>query len=192
MSTEQPEKENGKEMIPTDPGLKNMSRRTFTKAGLTASGVMMTLTSRSVLACEQISPSGFCSANQSRHGKIPPSNCRRPPYWNNDGCGWPVSKNVYFRDVFHSCPVGSPYYKYTCAQILAGECSVDTHSNQCVGQYFVAAYLNACSGWSNDFLPLDKCVPMCNEWLQTGVYRPTATVTWNCGQIVTYFQNTQS
>jgi len=191
MSTEQPGKENEQEILPADPGLKNVSRRTFTKAGLAASGVLMTLSSRSVLACDEISPSGFVSANQSRHGDPKPSHARRPPYWNGD-CGWPVNKNVNFRDVFRSCPSSSPYYKYTCAQVLAGDVKIDTERNYCVGQYFVAAYLNACSGWSEDFLPMPKCLTMCNEWLLTGIYRPTANVSWNSSQIVQYFQNTQS
>jgi len=50
------------------------SRRNFTKAGLAVSGVLLTLASRSALAggtggrvCK--TPSAFCSANHSQHGK---------------------------------------------------------------------------------------------------------------------------
>lgn len=191
MSTQQ--RGNGKEQenVPLTSTIKNQSRRTFTKAGFLASGVLMTLHSRSVLACDEISPSGFCSANQSKHGSYKPSNCRKPQYWNS-GCSWPVSKQVNFRDIFHSCQSHSPYYRYTCAQILEGRVKIDASSNHGVGQYFVAAYLNACMGWSEDFLPPSKCINMGNEWLQTDFYRPTANVAWNSSDIAKYFQNTQA
>ncbi|PRC90942.1 hypothetical protein [Solimicrobium silvestre] len=167
------------------------SRRRFTKAGLAASGVLMTLASRSLLACHEISPSGFSSVNQSTHGTPPASRCRRPYYWAGD-CSWPIDKTTKFSSVFRSCTKGSPYYNYTCADVLAGKCTTDTNSYDCVGQYLVAAYLNACMGWSSNFLTTSQCLEMGNEWLQTKVYHPTAIVSWNCNKIVTYLQNVQA
>ena len=151
----------------------------------------MTLTSRSVLACQARSPSGFCSANQSQHGTLQESHCRKPYYWSS-GCNWPISKDVLFRHVFHQCPTSSPYYKYTCYDVLCGKVSFDTSHNHCLGQYLVAGYLNACMGWSQGFLSTSDCTTLGNEWLQTGLYHPNAHVTWNCSQIVQYFENTQT
>ena len=151
----------------------------------------MTLASRSSLACQAVSPSGFCSVNQSLHGNHQESRCRRPYYWSS-GCSWPISRDTRFRDIFHQCPTHSPYYKATCNDVVCGKVSYDTSHNQCLGQYLIAGYLNACMGWSEDFFKTSDCVTLGNEWLTSGVYRPNAHATWNTGQIVLYFENTQS
>jgi len=168
----------------------NDARRRFTRASLAVSGVLMTLSSRSVLACEERSPSGFCSVNQSQHGAHRESHCRRPYYWSGD-CHWRCGKDIVFSDIFTQCPVRSPYHGKKCYDIVCGKLQYDTNVNHCLGQYLVAAYLNACEDWSKDFLPRDACVNLGNEWLHTGVFHPTAHVTWNSAQIVQYFQNTQ-
>ncbi len=167
------------------------ARRRFTRASLAVSGVLMSLSSRSVLACEAISPSGFCSVNQSRHGSQHESRCRGPYYWSGE-CGWPVSKEIHFNDIFYQCPTRSPYHQQKCHDIVCGRLQYDSSPNQCLGQYLIAAYLNACMGWSEGFLSTSECINLGNEWLRTGVFRPTAHVTWNTAQLLQYFQNTQS
>jgi len=193
MSTEPTNKEDEINDLPENPvpPVANEARRRFTKAGLAVSGVLMTLSSRSLLACEAVSPSGFVSANQSRHGSHHESRGRRPYYWSAD-CSWPISKDVRFRDVFHQCPTHSPYYKATCHDVVCGKVTIDTEVNCGVGQYLVAGYLNACRGWTEEFLNKSDCVNLGNEWLQTGEYRPHTHVIWHSRQIANYFENTQS
>jgi hypothetical protein len=76
------------------------SRRRFTRLGLGASGVVMTLTSRSVLAqsvCK--SPSGFLSNNASQHGDPAFCSGTDPAGWAATS-QWPIDKNTTFSSVF--------------------------------------------------------------------------------------------
>ncbi|MEN6586000.1 MAG: hypothetical protein ABFE02_08170 [Sulfuricella sp.] len=65
------------------------SRRGFTKSGLAASGVLLTLASRPVLACVCKSPSGFLSGNVSTHGTPQTCSGRTPGYWGTHPQQWP-------------------------------------------------------------------------------------------------------
>jgi len=66
------------------------SRRRFGKSGLAASGVILTLASRPVLAgWECLSPSGFQSGNVSSHGQPALCSGRTPGYWQAPGKQWP-------------------------------------------------------------------------------------------------------
>lgn len=169
----------------------NKARRRFTMAGLAGSGVIMTLTTRSALAATAISPSGFVSVNQSRHGASALSQARLPTYW-SQAPRWPVDKQTKFGAIFHQCSTNSPYYHATCHDVVSGKVAIDMHGNTGAGQYLVAAYLNASMGWTNDFLNTSQCITMGNEWLTTGTFHPTANVAWNSSQIVHYFQSTQT
>jgi hypothetical protein len=65
------------------------SRRRFGKSGVAASGVILTLASRPVLAgWECLSPSGFQSGNLSTHVQPPLCEGRTPGYWQAKK-GWP-------------------------------------------------------------------------------------------------------
>lgn len=67
----------------------NESRRRFGKSGVAASGVILTLASRPVLAgWECLSPSGFQSGNLSTHVRPPLCEGRTPGYWQAKK-GWP-------------------------------------------------------------------------------------------------------
>lgn len=63
--------------------LVDKSRRNFTKSGLVASGVILTLASRPVLGGGWVckSPSGFLSGNLSQHGVPQTCQGRTPGYW---------------------------------------------------------------------------------------------------------------
>ena len=66
------------------------SRRRFTKSGLAASSVILTLASKPVLgqwACQ--SPSGFQSGNVSSHGTPVTCSGLTPGYWGNHPEVWP-------------------------------------------------------------------------------------------------------
>ncbi|MFZ6691550.1 hypothetical protein [Undibacterium sp. SXout20W] len=192
MSTEQPKNNEEITQLPqaSDYVGVNGGRRRFTKASIAASGVIATLATRSSLAAEAISPSGFVSVNQSRHGAHHQSRARTPQYWLS-ATRWPVGKDTKFNAIFHQCSHSSPYFNVNCADVLAGKLAHGVHAHNDVGAYLVAAYLNATMGWTDEFLTSSQCVIMGNEWLQTGLFRPTANVTWTSAQITHYFQNTQ-
>lgn len=88
------EHQNGEEVqqtpqdIAEPTNLVDTSRRSFTKSGLVASGVLLTLASRPVLGggssgggWECKSPSGFLSGNLSQHGTPITCQGRTPGYW---------------------------------------------------------------------------------------------------------------
>jgi hypothetical protein len=86
------------------PQVRNPSRRRFTRAGVGASAVILTLTSRSVLAqatCN--SPSGFASANLSQHNHDAGS-CDGVPAssWLDPNRQWPIPRETRFVDIFGS------------------------------------------------------------------------------------------
>lgn len=193
MSTEQFEQDGEIAYPPTVSGVSelNQSRRRFTMAGLATSGVIMTLTTRSALASDAVSPSGFCSVNQSRHGARQHSQCRGPTYW-QEHASWPIEKTKKFSAIFQQCGSNSPYFLATCLEVVSGKSAKQPASHQGPEAYLMAAYLNALRGWSDDFLTSSQCVNMGNEWLATGVFHPTANVSWNGAQIVQYFQCTQT
>lgn len=165
----------------------NESRRNFTKAGLAASGVLMTLASRPVMGeVVSKSPSGFLSGNQSSHGTPCISQGRSPAFWKAHTGGWPVSINTPFSSVF-SCSHFSAYKKYTLMQLLSHQ-KEDVNN---VGMYLVAAFLNARKGWT-PFLEEERIRSMFSELQTKGAFSPAANVNWNAKEIVNYLKATQS
>ncbi len=163
------------------------SRRRFTKSGVAASGVLLTLASRPVLGdvvCK--SPSGFLSGNQSSHGT--PSICqgRSPGYWKNHVESWPIPPDTKFINTF-PCGPTSVYAKYTLLQLVNPQ---QDDMNK-LGMHLVAAFLNARMGWT-PFLKEETIITMFAEWQATGAFSPTATVYWNAAQIVSYLTATQA
>lgn len=78
----------------------NASRRRFTRLGIGASGVVMTLASRSVLAqntCK--SPSGFLSNNASAHGDPAICTGSDPAGWSAMQ-RWPIEESTTFVSIF--------------------------------------------------------------------------------------------
>jgi len=165
----------------------NESRRNFTKAGLAASGVLMTLASRPVMGeVVSKSPSGFLSGNQSSHGTPCISQGRSPGFWKMHTGGWPVSTDTRFSTVF-SCSHSSVYRKYTLMQLLNHQ--KDDVNN--LGMHLVAAFLNARKGWT-PFLEEERIRTMYTEWQTKGSFSPVANVSWNAIEIVNYLKATQS
>ncbi|MES2103889.1 MAG: hypothetical protein V4634_07695 [Pseudomonadota bacterium] len=162
------------------------SRRRFTKTGIAASGVLVTLASRSVLGCEiNTSPSGFVSANQSTHGPQQLSQGRSPGYWKNHK-HWPINNTTLFSSIF-GCAPKSPYKDVTMMQLLSHQ----DFDKDNLGMHLVAAYLNALMGWT-PFLSPSAVVNIFTEWQLNGYFNPVANVNWNGAQIVTYISGTQS
>lgn len=181
------------------------SRRRFAKSGLAASGVLLTLASRPVMACTCQSPSGFISGNASASGtqlqceglshgswKNHPENWPSPYKAGtcSSGCGqaanWTTDGATMFASVFNCNNHGSIYSTYTMFQVLSLGGSVDSTM---LGAHIVAALLNAKVGLT-PVLTEAKVINMFNEWNDKGYFEPTASVEWEGGGIVTYIEST--
>jgi hypothetical protein len=176
------------------------SRRRFTKAGLAASGILMTLASRSALGCVTVSPSAFASANTSRHGPPSRTNALSPGYWKNAVPGghhknpnpaWPFSGDTLFKNVFPGAGayLGANFGAATFLDLLITPNNFDTHSPNQLGRDFVTAYLNAVTG-GTPFLPATTVVNMFEELLHQGYYVPTGTIHWSAFQVASYLEGT--
>jgi hypothetical protein len=187
------------EEIPAETPSVDESRRRFTKSGLAASGVLLTITSRSVLGggndglliCK--SPSGWISGNNSVHGQPPICEGVSPGYWKNHTT-WPIPNRdgALFRAAFPTCASGSVYYNDTMLKLLDHQ----SYDKDNLAMHLVAAYLNAVAG-KTPFLPVATVQAMFTEWQSTeghpnGYYTPTAGVQWNAWKIVAYITATQS
>jgi hypothetical protein len=104
----------------------NTSRRRFTRLGLGASGVVMTLASRSVLAqsaCK--SPSGFLSNNASAHTDPAVCTGSDPAGW-SASTSWPIDEKTTFVSVFGSTTAASWTKKINNKSFFDAELSTTT------------------------------------------------------------------
>ena len=196
------------------------SRRHFTKAGLAASGVLLTLASRSALGGTLVckSPSGFQSGNVSQHGT--PTECigRTPGYWqtNTDSLTephtWPSpyttgkcldpSKPLNYQSWSNSGVDSGTMFRnvFSCTGHGIG---LAPHSMMQVllqngsgdpyqlGAHIVAALLNAKMGWTPVLTEM-QVVNIFNEYDSKGYFEPTAGVKWYQADIVNYLGSTQT
>jgi hypothetical protein len=169
-----------------DGAIKNPSRRLFTRAGLGASGVLLTLACKPVLGgvvCK--SPSGFLSGNQSTHDTGALCAGRNPQYWKMTS-SWPISKRTPFHRLF-SCGPGSAFETCSLAEIVSGHQA----DPEFVAMHLTAALLNSRSGWT-PFLSEETIQAMFLEWRTKGTYTPTVNVEWGSTDIVNYLKATQA
>ncbi len=206
--------QNGDAMTP--PQVRNPSRRRFTRAGVGASAVILTLTSRSVLAqtaCK--SPSGFASANLSQHNHdavacdgVTASN------WLEPNRQWPVPKETRFVDIFGSSSLmfrtGTPQKFYDAFPSRAdkkdlppGKAAKSTSLDEAtlfdalngeetpfVVKSIIAAYLNFRAGLNT--YPTDlQAIAIFKEWQAKGIYTPSAGIKWSEDDIISYLGSTQ-
>jgi hypothetical protein len=179
------------EETPAQTSSVDESRRRFTKSGLAASGVLLTITSRSVLGggndglltCK--SPSGWISGNNSVHGEPPVCMGRSPGYWRNHSEKWPIALDTKFQAIF-DCNSTSAYFDHNLFEL----CTPQKYDQNKLARHLVAAYLNAISGWT-PFLPIATIKAMFTEWQSYGFFTPTAGVNWYADQIVEYLTATQ-
>ncbi|WP_394780933.1 hypothetical protein [Undibacterium sp.] len=173
------------------------SRRRFTKTGIAASGVLVTLASRPALGCTVgVSPSVYCSGNVSGHGTSNTSHPGCPPnYWSgNCDHGWPsrCKTDTLFQSCFTNATSASPCFGWTLIQILDPQNNPKMSNGKVVknkdgsiarfkdtqnglASFLVAAYLNNASGKA-PFLTQANIVEMHRTVYQTPtkVYVPTA------------------
>lgn len=166
-------------------GQVNGSRRRFTASSLAVSGVLLTLSSRSVMGQTAQTPSGFVSGNNSVHGQQSVSQGRSPGYWKNYPNIWPMPPTTEFSSIF-KCTAKSVYRGFTMLGLLTPQ-NVDKDK---LGMHLVAALLNARMGWT-PFLTEERIRSMFSEWQSNGYFSPMANVYWNSAQIVEYLKSTQ-
>lgn len=179
------ENEKSTPLVVVDKASFGESRRRFTKTGIAASGVLVTLASRPALGCTVgVSPSVYCSGNVSGHGTSSTSNPGCPPsYWSgNCDHGWPAQckTDTLFQNCFPATSK-SAGYDYTLIQILDPQ----GHPKKVNGKYFsdpqsgllrfmVAAYLNNAANKA-PFLTQTNIKNMYTSvYKGTGSYIPTA------------------
>lgn len=197
--------------------LRNPSRRRFTRAGVGASAVILTLTSRSVLAQTTActTPSGFASANLSRQNSDPVL-CEgvTASSWLSPDRKWPVPRDTKFSEIFGSSSLalrtGSPQ-KFNEApfqsQANKKDSSGQTKSTSlneatlfdalngtetpAVVKYIIAGYLNFRAGLNS--YPTDlQVIAIFKEWQATnGYYTPSAGIKWGEKEIIGYLGATQ-
>jgi hypothetical protein len=167
------------------------ARRRFAKAGVGATGVLLTLASQPGMASTICTtPSGSLSGGlKSHHGPAPVCSGVSPGYWKNN-TPWPAgcTPDTLFGALF-TC-LGSNQGSYgaaTCMTMLSHQ----DFDRSNLGMHLVAAYLNVLSQRVS-FLTLETLRNMWNEWQSSGYYTPTAGVKWNSAQIVMYLSGTMS
>ncbi len=205
--------ENGAAMTP--PQVRNPSRRRFTRAGVGASAVILTLTSRSALAqvaCK--SPSGFASANLSQHNNET-ARCDgiTAASWLDPNRQWPIPKETRFIDIFGSSSLmfrtGTPQKFYDAfpsrvdkKDVPPGQAkstsldeatlyeALNGSETPEVVKSIIAAYLNFKDG--RNTYPTDlQAIAIFKEWQANGIYTPSAGIRWTEDDILSYLGSTQ-
>jgi len=191
------------------------SRRRFTKAGLAATGVILTLASRPVLANTDCrSPSAWASANMSVHNKYNEM-CfgNYPDYYANNPQAWGGTQ--YLPGTYNDNKEKSSSSKSTNSngnpsstnnvdnwvggtlfqEAFPGSRQYPGKSMMQVlwmgrplGEYLSAALLNAALGLTPP-LTETRIVDMCLEYETKGYFEPTAGVHWFEGDIIFYLEN---
>ncbi len=189
------------------------SRRRFTKAGLAATGVILTLASRPVLAntdCK--SPSAWASANLSAHihemcfGNYPDYYANNPQAWGgtqylpgtyNDNKENSNSKGSSNSNGNPSSTnnadnwVGGTQFQqaFPGSRQYPGKSMMQVlWMGRPMGVYLCAALLNAALGLTPP-LTETRIVDMCLEYEMKGYFEPTAGVRWFKGDIIDYLEN---
>lgn len=165
------------------------SRRRFAKAGIGASGVLLTLASQPGMATDICtSPSGSLSGGlNSHHGPPPACSGRAPDYWKSH-TPWPrgLTRDTRFGQIFSvNGRYADRWGATTCMAMLAGQ----PFDDAALGMHLVATYLNILSGRVS-FLTTEALRNIWSEWQAKGYYTPSAGVQWNAAAIVVYLSGT--
>jgi hypothetical protein len=196
----QPDEEAGKlpeaGHVPAGISAKGAARRRFAKAGMGASGgVLLTLASQPAMAtlvCT--SPSGACSGNLSKHGNTAACDGVSPGFWKNHHEAWTgalTNGTSKFNLTFPTTWRCSGLNAYSCFDIVDPDKVTNGDDQNNVAMHIMATLLNVRSGRIG-FLTEGQVMAIWNAYAQTGVYKPTSTVTWGGSQIVAYLTSTMS
>lgn len=178
-------------------------RRRLLKAGLSATPILMSLSSRSVFAGKSTRPSGFCSmkvgtsspGNKSCYvsGKTPSTWCSQAESTYH---GWPSGcypKTVKYygsyvctatkcKDLFGSLRLSDK----TCYDVMRGAVgSADDFDKWCI-----AARLNARAGLTSGVCEESDVQAMWTECNSKGYYEPMAGQKWSKADCIAYLKST--
>lgn len=180
---------------------RGVARRRFTRAGLGATGVILTLHSQPGMATGMTcaSPSGFMSIKSASHN--PQNSCsynRSHGYWKTHSGDWRArcgtSPDTMFTEVLIARGAYAGLKDYTLMQIINPPKEVKRIDRNNVAMQMVTALLNARASQMAGIpsvLPEDKVVAMWNEFTSTGYYRPTGSAKpWSGAQIAGYLETT--
>jgi hypothetical protein len=171
------------------------ARRRFARAGLGASGVIMTLVSQPGMATNVCRPpSGFLSGTwASNH---PTNTCfgRSPGYWKTHHDQWKslcrTDGTALFRTLFSCSGRASALQPYKLFDIVDPTKVTNGADQNNVAMHIVAALLNARSN-KVSVLPEDRVREIWSEYAGSGYYTPSAGAKkWNGAEIVTYLKST--
>jgi hypothetical protein len=166
----------------------NQLRRRLLRGGLAGAPVLLTLQSRSVMACHSTTPSAFGSISQSRPENLISLSGQPPSWWCNTSnySQWPsgyrpVDKTVggtttyatKMQDVFQNC--GTTFGPMTLVNVLKRS---DSSGTGLVAKCVVAALLNGASGRTSAVLDADAVRRIWNGYRSNGYFEPTAGVKW--------------
>jgi len=196
-----PDPQAGGELPGLDP--KGAARRRFTRAGLGATGVILTLHSQPGMATGSLatcaSPSGFMSIKTASHD--PANACstnRSHGYYKNHASVWKsrcgTSPDTRFGEVLEARGAYAGLKDFTLLQILQAPKEVKAIDRNNVAMQVVTALLNARASrmaGTPSVLPEDKVVAMWDEYSAKGSFRPTGTAKpWTGGQMAGYLETT--
>lgn len=209
----QPDRPSGEPAAPPAPlSASGNARRRFTRAGLGASGVLMTLASQPGMAATVCaSPSGSLSNGlQSSHRPDNPLTCggNSPGFYANNLSGWPSNPAPArkFKDIFTVNASQAMLGELTLAEVFKTNGNkhggkggkgpfksedLDPHN---VASHVLAAYLNIQSKRST-VLTETQLRAIWHEYQfngggKVGYYSPTAGVKWYGDDIVAYLKTT--
>lgn len=186
-----PDKPSTASPVPADISAKGLARRRFGKAGLGASGVLLTLVSQPGMACEICkAPSGSLSGGLKSHtGPAVACSGVSPGYWKNHA-GWPspCTSATRFSEAFHCEGLNKDTYgaDTTTFGLILEHQDFDTSN---LGMHMAATYLNIQSGRIG-FLTVAALQKVWYDWQRYGFYSPTAGVQWDATRIVIYLTGT--
>jgi hypothetical protein len=204
IQNQHPDKEGTAPPAARDGAPANPGRRRFTRAGIGASGVILTLASDPALATGTTtpfmcrSPSGSLSGGLQSHPGTQTVVCNgvSPGYWKNHQGSWPAgcyptktSKHAAttFASVF---PFGSTTL-YQSGTMLAVLTNIDPNQDPYnLGMHLVSAYLNVLSGKINYFT-VAVLKGMWHDLVSYGYYSPTAGIKWYAYDIKKYLESTE-
>jgi hypothetical protein len=170
----------------------NLLRRRLLRGGLAGAPVLLSLSSRSVMACHSTTPSAFGSISASRPDVLVSLSGQPPSFWSNSAnySQWPAPyypKTTYgtgghtitkFNSIFSNSPFASTTTLLDALKMTGG-------GNALVASCVVAALLNGATGRTSAVLTAAQVKNMWTEFITKGYFEPTAGVKWYASSPVT-------
>lgn len=175
-------------------GAHGAARRRFARAGVGASGVILTLASQPGMAANSVctTPSGFLSKPMTSH--TPSGNCggRSPGYWKNHHDEWKSRASTEGTKPFKTeFPGKAALNSYSLFDIVDPTKVTNGADPDNVAMHIVAALLNARAGWTSLVLNEKKVHEIWAQYAVNSYYTPTpGAQPWYGAKIVQYLTST--